>query len=473
MMKRFLAVALGAALILGPPGELAAQAAQAGEKELRDETVSFLESQYLYNVVDPGEAVELPFESLGLISNSSEAASAVKEAAAGLADIQKSSASGIDRMTLFAEEALAQAASEYDEGEISIDLERILALKAKAEEAKAAVEEALAESGIAPRREIRLRVKVITGANVKALLDPSAKESGVDGVIVEAPTFSLEFPSSMLELVDSPLSIHAPGGVEVPARWDGAAASRGLNLLIGQNLQEGIKLSLPAAGDADRLAVMNESGDAFGGKLNPATGRLDAKIFDAGTYSAKENSKSFSDISSKPAEMQKAISVLAAKGIISGVAPGAFSPDSAITRAEVAAIATRILSKRVSGAGERFEDVEEGDWYYDAAVSAKEHGIMAGTSDTEFSPQIAIPKDQLVAVVARALILEMKYTEADEGLSMFADERDLADWSKADISFAAREGLVVERSDGKFEPGNEMTRGDAAVLLYRLFLKVW
>ncbi|MDR1641640.1 MAG: S-layer homology domain-containing protein [Clostridiales bacterium] len=479
-MKRILAAALGAALIIGPLGETAqaAQAAQAGEKELRDEMiVSILEElpSYLYDVVDPGEAVEFPYEDLGLISNSSEAASAVKEAAAGLTDSQKRSASGIDRMTLYAEEALAQAASEYALGEINIDLARLEALKAKALEAKAAVEEALAESGIETRREVRLRVKILTDAKMMVLIDPSAKEAGLDGVVVETPSFSLEFSQGVLDLVETPLSIHAPGGVEVPARWNGAASSSGLNMLIGQDLLEGIKLSISISGDPDNLAIMNESRVAFGGKLNPATGRLEAKIFESGTYSAKENSKSFSDISSKSNEMQKAITALAAKGIISGVAPGVFSPDSAITRAEVAAIVTRILSKQSKGYGVQFDDVETGDWYYDAAVSAKENGIMAGTSESEFSPEIVIPKDQLVAVVARALILEMKYKEVDDYsiLSMFADEQDFADWSKVDISFAAREGLVVERSDGLFDPSDEMTRGDAAVLLYRLFSKVW
>jgi len=38
---------------------------------------------------------------------------------------------------------------------------------------------------------------------------------------------------------------------------------------------------------------------------------------------------------------------------------------------------------------------------------------------------------------------------------------------------ATRENLVVKRTDGKFMPKGTMTREDAAIILYRMFSRIW
>ncbi|MDR1639272.1 MAG: S-layer homology domain-containing protein [Clostridiales bacterium] len=237
-----------------------------------------------------------------------------------------------------------------------------------------------------------------------------------------------------------------------------------------------IKLSLPSdEGDPQLQAVVNEKGLSVGGKYNPAVEQVEAKIYESGDYSVRENKKTFTDISAKVLEMQNAITVLATKGIISGTTETEFSPDASISRAEIAALLTRTLSKLNPNQDGNFTDVLKSDWYFGAIGSAKKHGLMAGTSATVFSPKIVIPKDQIVSVAARVLRLEMKYKDPtdDTSLMAFSDAASLADWSRTDISLATRENLFVLRWDGTFSPNQPMTRGDAAIVLYRLFMKLW
>jgi hypothetical protein len=194
------------------------------------------------------------------------------------------------------------------------------------------------------------------------------------------------------------------------------------------------------------------------------------------TFTVKEGKRDFADIAFKSKEMRDAITILATKGIISGTSPTAFSPDSPIKRAEIATLLVRTLSKFDASADGGFSDVKKSDWYFSSAASAKKHGIMGGTDINLFAPEMVIPKDQIVVVAARVLRSEMRYKNpANVGniLSVYTDAKALQDWSLTELALATRENLVVKRSDGSFGPAAPMTRGDAAVILYRLFMKLW
>ena len=58
-------------------------------------------------------------------------------------------------------------------------------------------------------------------------------------------------------------------------------------------------------------------------------------------------------------------------------------------------------------------------------------------------------------------------------LSAYTDASSIAQWGREDIALATRENLVVRRTDGNFNGSATMTRGDAAIILYRMFMKIW
>ena len=69
-------------------------------------------------------------------------------------------------------------------------------------------------------------------------------------------------------------------------------------------------------------------------------------------------------------------------------------------------------------------------------------------------------------------------SNSEKGVSM--KHYDVVISDKADgtrhnsgISYTTRENLVVRRTDGMFNGRATMTRGDAAIILYRMFMKIW
>ena len=108
--------------------------------------------------------------------------------------------------------------------------------------------------------------------------------------------------------------------------------------------------------------------------------------------------------------------------------------------------------------------------------SERRHGIVTGTSSTTFAPRSIIQKDQIVAICARVLRVEMGYrTPANVSslLGTYTDSSSIAGWAHGDVALATRENLVVRRTDGMFNGRAAMTRGDAAIILYRMFMKIW
>lgn len=49
----------------------------------------------------------------------------------------------------------------------------------------------------------------------------------------------------------------------------------------------------------------------------------------------------------------------------------------------------------------------------------------------------------------------------------------VVNWAQKEVALATKENLVVYRVDGTFKGASGMTRSAAAVVVYRLFQKIW
>jgi hypothetical protein len=93
-----------------------------------------------------------------------------------------------------------------------------------------------------------------------------------------------------------------------------------------------------------------------------------------------------------------------ALGILKGTAPGVFSPDSTLTRAQAAAIlnrAARILGVETSGYTHSFADVA-GHWVSPELGWPAHVEILKGTGGGRFSPETQLTNEQAIAIVWRA-----------------------------------------------------------------------
>ena len=202
---------------------------------------------------------------------------------------------------------------------------------------------------------------------------------------------------------------------------------------------------------------------------------LEAKISESGVYQVVNNEKDFEDIKHLSEEMQESIKILAAKGIIEGTSTKEFSPADSISRAEVAALLLRVLAQVDPNADGGFADVKKSDWFYGVAGSSKAYGMILGYNDNTFRGNTVISRDQILTVASRILQREMKYiapAQPDEWLK-FNDASSIANWAKNDIALAEMANIITRTADNTIHANEDMTRGDAALIIMRLFYKIW
>ncbi len=160
---------------------------------------------------------------------------------------------------------------------------------------------------------------------------------------------------------------------------------------------------------------------------------------------------------------------LKARGVVDGVGAGRFSPDSPVTRAQVARMLVSALRQGAAvqalrGATPRFADLTADHWAADYVEVAAELGVFKGYGDGSFHPDATISRLELATVMVRVLGLEKEAA----ALPPFSDQNSVPDWGRPYLAVAAKEGLVQGYEDGTLRPAAPVTRAEAASLVARL-----
>ena len=409
---------------------------------------------YVYDQTDAGESLTIP--TVNDVTTETEAVNKVQTAVNKATNEQKQSATGIDKLTLLAEEAAAKANTvKLTNSNVSVT-----------------------SANIKENTALQSTTDVLTSANVN--LERTARNIiNYDLGNTETVNVKTEDVSNKVDAVRISTS-YASATVNANTSSDFTMTNKGektVEINFNKDTDTTVTISFPNMNENDKYyAVVDENGNPIGGKYNPATGTLEAKLSESGIYKVVNNEKDFSDIKDKSAEMQEAIKVLASKGIINGTTATTFAPDSTISRAEVTALLMRTISLLDPNANGNFADVNTSNWYCGAAGSAKEHNIINGYEDNTFRGNTVIAKDQIVAVSARTLKQQMNYktpSDVASELSVYADANNIANWAKEDVALATMTNLVLKRTDSTFSGSDGMTRGDAAIIMQRLFNKLW
>jgi|GEM_PF-5152952 len=181
---------------------------------------------------------------------------------------------------------------------------------------------------------------------------------------------------------------------------------------------------------------------------------------------ADDNTCAYKDMADKPSEMRNAVGFLTAKGVLNGTDGVNFSPDSKVSRAEMAAILTRVYGEEESDKPSGLTDVTKDNWYYGAVNAAVSEGLITGYDDMTFRGGNAITRDEFITITAKIILKEKGGKVPDITLD-YGDE--LSGWAYDYIKTAKYYNLILERSDGIFCGSSEVTRGDAAIMVKRLY----
>lgn len=162
----------------------------------------------------------------------------------------------------------------------------------------------------------------------------------------------------------------------------------------------------------------------------------------------------------------EAVAAVYARGLMTGTAEDTFAPELAASRGMVVSILHRLAGSPTVNA-EVFADVAADDWYGQAVAWAASEGIASGTSAETFSPNAAVTREQLAALLCNFAAQQGMDTTVRSDLSSFNDAETVSDWAQNTVSWAHAEGLLAGTSATTLSPQGEATRAQLAAMLVR------
>lgn len=193
-----------------------------------------------------------------------------------------------------------------------------------------------------------------------------------------------------------------------------------------------------------------------------------------GSVDKDQTDKENTDISPKPQTFsdiqnvtwaKEAIEALADMGVISGKEKGVFAPHDSVTREEFVKIIIGAFKLMDENAEVDFGDVANNRWSYKYIASAYQLGIITGTGEN-FSPDGKMSREDMAVVIYRTFKLSGVETNG-ENVS-FADEKTISNYAKEAVGKLSGMGIINGMGDGTFAPKENVTRAQAAKVVYGL-----
>lgn len=152
------------------------------------------------------------------------------------------------------------------------------------------------------------------------------------------------------------------------------------------------------------------------------------------------------------------------RGYFTGTGGGRFSPESPLTRAQLAQVLWTICGSPESEPT-TFSDVPEGTWYYPAISWCQQTKLMSGQGGGAFAPNSLLTREQMAAVLYRYAQHAGSSLEAAADMSSFPDADSVSPWARDSMRWAAANWLI-DIAGGVLLPKQTVTRAELAKALY-------
>ncbi len=182
----------------------------------------------------------------------------------------------------------------------------------------------------------------------------------------------------------------------------------------------------------------------------------------------------FKDMDEQP-WAEASIAKMNARGIIRGYEDGTFQGNKPVTRAELAALAVRLVNKEaqalaLSNPALSFTDMMSiALWARPYIALAVMDGLMAGALEDGrkvFQANKPATRLEVAVIMVRALGLEDQAKAVTTPLT-FADTDKIPTWAAGYVAVAVQKGIVTGYPDNTFQPNKPVTRAEMAAFLDR------
>ncbi len=154
--------------------------------------------------------------------------------------------------------------------------------------------------------------------------------------------------------------------------------------------------------------------------------------------------------------------------LMNGTSSTHFDPSGKMTRAMLVTVLWRYAGEPEPKKRSRFKDLTA-DWYRDAVDWAYEDGVVTGVSDVAFSPNSPLTREQIAAILFRFSVADPKDAITGD-ISGFFDYSKVGDWARDSLAWAYGVGLIkgVETPTRTLlDPKGNATRAQVATILSR------
>ena len=156
------------------------------------------------------------------------------------------------------------------------------------------------------------------------------------------------------------------------------------------------------------------------------------------------------------------------QGLMNGVEPYYFAPESATTRAALVTILYRMDgSPRVTKKAP-WQDVGVGEWYSSAVAWAADKGIVTGKSDTLFGPSDILTRQQAATMVKRYADYAKLKGKSGGSLDDYKDAAKVAEYAAEPMAWCVQNGMLKSVGEGRIAPEEAALRGQVAVMIQAL-----
>ncbi|MCR5826615.1 MAG: S-layer homology domain-containing protein, partial [Oscillospiraceae bacterium] len=248
-----------------------------------------------------------------------------------------------------------------------------------------------------------------------------------------------------------------------------AAVTASVNGKDVKNFADGnIRVTLPYAGEENAVVSYVDTA----GTLTEVTATTDngTVLFTAanpGVYAITEaeEAQQFEDVP-EGEFYYDAVNWAVKNGITNGTSQTTFSPNMVCNRAQVVTFLWRAEGCPVpSTRTTQFTDLDSNEFYYDAVLWAVENGITNGTSPTTFEPNAPVDRAQVVTLLARTLS-----GKASGQTNPFTDVNPNEYYYDA-MLWAVEDGITNGTGPETFEPLAACNRAQIVTFLYRAYVK--
>ena len=162
-----------------------------------------------------------------------------------------------------------------------------------------------------------------------------------------------------------------------------------------------------------------------------------------------------------------AIKNMVSRGVLVGTSEKEFSPDLSISRAMVTEVFRRLATDKNAGENVKFEDVKDDAWYAESVKWAAFMNIIKGYENGTFKPNQKVTRQEFAIMICR--MLDAFKIELPKGskvdLTQFGS---LENWSKDAVIRVLQEGLLKIEPNGEFGPKSLVSRKELALVLDKI-----